>query len=139
MIIDATNTVVGRLASFVAKKVMLGESVNIVNCENAVFTGSPSMVAARYKRKIDMGIPLGGPYFPKQSDRIVRRTIRGMLPHQKRRGRDLFKKKVMCHIGVPEKFASQKMERIPNADVSKLTTVKYMYLKDLVKHLGGKL
>ncbi len=137
MIIDATNAIVGRMATVAAKRALLGETVSVVNCEKAVVTGSRNNVLAKFKQKYDRGIPLQGPYFPKQSDRIVRRIIRGMLPFKRSRGRIAYKK-VMCYIGVPEKFASQKLEKIESADVSKLTYLKYVYMSDIVKVLGGK-
>jgi len=42
MIIDATNLIAGRLATFVAKKALLGEEIEIVNSEKAVLTGKKS-------------------------------------------------------------------------------------------------
>ena len=36
--IDATNLILGRLASYAAKKAQLGENVDIINCEAAVIT-----------------------------------------------------------------------------------------------------
>ena len=39
MIIDAKNVVLGRLSSFAAKQLLLGEEVDIVNCEEAVLSG----------------------------------------------------------------------------------------------------
>jgi large subunit ribosomal protein L13 len=137
MIIDATNAILGRMASVAAKRALLGENVNIVNCEKAVVTGNRLQVLAKFKQKFDRGIPLQGPYFPKQSDRIVRRVIRGMLPFKRSRGRIAYKK-VMCYVGVPEKFASQKLEKIESADISKLTYLKYVYMSDIVRMLGGK-
>ena len=34
MIVDANNLVLGRLATVVAKKGLLGEKVDVINCEN---------------------------------------------------------------------------------------------------------
>ena len=138
MIIDATNLIMGRVAAIAAKKAILGETINIVNCENAIVTGSKQRVLADYKQRLDRGIPLKGPYFPKQSDRIFRRTIRGMLPYKKEKGKLAFKR-IMCYIGLPDQFSSQKLEKIETADVSKVPNTKYVYLKDIAKHLGGKL
>ena len=138
MIIDATDSIMGRIAAVAAKKALLGETVNIVNCEKAVVTGRRDKVLADFKQRIDRGIPLKGPYYPKQSDRILRRAIRGMLPYKKERGNEAFKR-VMCYIGVPDKFSSQKSEKISGASISKLPNVKYVYLKEVAKHLGGKL
>ena len=138
MIIDITNSVLGRVATVVAKKALLGETVHIVNCENAIITGSKARLMADFKQKRERGIPLKGPYYPKQSDRIVKRAIRGMLPYKKTKGREAFER-VKCYTGVPEKFENQKLEKIEGTDRSKLPNLKYMYIKDIAKQLGGKI
>lgn len=138
MIIDATDLIIGRMASFAAKQVLLGEKVDIVNCEKAVITGSKKMIKDKYLQKVKRGIPKSGPFYPKQSDRIVRRVVRGMLPFKKNRGREAFKR-VMCYIGVPEKFQTQKFETIENANIKKLPNLGYVYLKEVSKEVGGKI
>ncbi|MBT5021474.1 50S ribosomal protein L13 [Candidatus Woesearchaeota archaeon] len=138
MIIDATNLIAGRLASFTAKKAILGETIDIVNCESAILTGNKGQIFARFKQKRDMGAPLMGPYFPKQADRILRRMIRGMLPYKQAKGVDAFKR-IMCWKGVPEKFQSGKLESIDACNVSKIPNLKYITIGDVAKFLGGKL
>ena len=138
MIIDATDAILGRIATVVAKKALLGEKIDIVNCENAVITGSKERILERFKQKRDMGIPLKGPYFPRMPDRIVRRTVRGMLPYKKDKGRKAFQN-VMCYIGVPENLKEQKTEKITEADVSKMPSLKYIYIKDVSRFLGAKI
>lgn len=139
MIIDAKDSILGRVAVVAAKKALLGETVNIVNCEHVLITGKKANTIAEYKHRIFVrGTPRKGPHITKQSDRLVRRTVRGMLPFKKTRGREAFKR-VMCYIGVPDKFANQKLEKLALADISKLTVLRYIYLKDLVKELGGKI
>ena len=49
MIIDATDLVAGRLASSIAKKALLGETIDVVNCENLVLTGNK--IYGKYKHK----------------------------------------------------------------------------------------
>lgn len=137
MIIDATNLILGRLATFAAKKALLGEKVDIINCEKAVITGDPKTTYARFKQKRDMGIPLKGPYPSRMPDRIVRRTIRGMLPRKKAKGRYAFSR-VMCYIGVPEKLKDKKTETIKEADVSKVPSLKYTTVGEISKLLGAK-
>lgn len=138
MIIDATDSILGRLATVAAKKALLGEKIDIVNCEKAIVTGNKVQIFARYKQKKDQGIPLKGPYFQKMPDRMVRRAIRGMLPYKKEKGKKAFDN-VMCYIGVPERFKSQKMNKIKEADVSKMPSLKYVYIKDISKFLGAKI
>ena len=43
-IIDGTNAVLGRLASYVAKKVLKGEEVIILNCEHILITGNKKSI-----------------------------------------------------------------------------------------------
>ena len=138
MIIDATNLISGRLASLVAKKALLGEKIDIVNCEKAIVTGNKDQIFKRFKQKKDMGIPLKGPYLPRQADRLLRRTIRGMLPYKQPKGVDAFKR-VMCWKGVPEQFKNQKIETVEKINVSKLPNLKYVTMGEISTFLGGKL
>lgn len=137
IVIDATNLILGRLATFAAKQALLGEEVVVVNCEKAVVTGKRKMVIDMFLRKIHRGIPLQGPYYPKQPDRIVRRTIRGMLPRKKALGEEAFKR-VMCYLGVPEKYVGAGMVTVDGAHVSKLPTFNYVQLDDIAKNLGAR-
>ncbi len=137
MIIDAKDLIVGRLATVVAKKALLGEKVNIINCEHAVITGKRDEIMRSYLQKIHRGVPSQGPYFPKLPDRIVRRVIRGMLPYKQEKGRKAYER-VMCYLGVPEIFKDQKAETIKEANVSKLPNLKYVTIGDISKQIGAK-
>ncbi len=138
IIIDATDLILGRLASVAAKNAMLGMEVVVVNSEKAVVSGNKYSTIAHYKVKRKRGTPAKGPFFPKKPDMFVRRTIRGMLPHRQGKGRAAFHN-VMCHIGVPAEFAGEKFETIKEANVSKLPTPKYIYVKDVCNQLGAKI
>jgi len=137
MIIDGTDLVLGRLASNVAKKALLGEKIIIVNCENVILTGTKENIIAEYKRFRDMGYVYKGPFMSKFPDRIVRRTIRGMLPHKKSRGRDAFKN-IMCFMGTPLKYKHEKIETIEQAKL-KQTVIKYISLKVVCNAIGAKI
>ena len=136
--IDAKNAIVGRLGSHVAKQALLGHTIKIFNCEKAVMTGPKKTIQERYfNLRVNIGQPMKGPYIRRQPDRFVRRIIRGMLPREKARGRDAYKK-IMCYIGVPEKFAKEKLETIKYADAAKLTTTRVQTMTELCKSLGWK-
>ena len=90
--IDASNHVLGRLASKVAKHVLCGEAVAVVNAEKAVVIGNPKAIVASYKERRDRGDPYHGPFYPRHPDRILKRTVRGMLPYKTPRGREAFKR-----------------------------------------------
>ncbi len=138
MIIDANNLILGRLGTYVAKKSLLGEKIDIVNCENCVITGDRHRIFAHYDRFLRMGTPAKGPFIYRMPDRFVKRTIRGMIPYKKERGRAAFKS-IKCYIGVPENLKNQKFETIKNANVEKVPNLKYVKVKDICMHIGAKI
>ncbi|MBA3064002.1 50S ribosomal protein L13 [Candidatus Woesearchaeota archaeon] len=131
MIIDASDMILGRLATYIAKKALLGEKVDIVNCEKAVITGDKKSVFEKYKKKNERGSrPTKGPFMPKMPDRFVRRCIRGMLPYKQEKGIKAFRR-VMCYIGIPDEFKDKKIEVIQDCNVSKVPSLKYVYVNEI--------
>lgn len=137
MIIDAKNLILGRMASYAAKKALLGESISVVNCGQAVLTGNRKNILEKYFKRINFGQPNQGPYMQRRPDKFVRRVIRGMLPWRHPRGREVFKR-VKCYIGVPEEFKDKKIEIITNANVAKLSNYRYISVNELCQQLGGR-
>ncbi len=137
MIINAENLVLGRLASFVAKKALLGEKIDIVNVEKAVVSGARLQTLEHYKEKRARGYALHGPYFPRDPMRIVKRTIRGMLPYKQEKGREALKR-IRCYVGVPKDFEGKKFDSVKNAEVSKIHRTKFITVAEISKHLGHK-
>jgi len=137
IIINGTDLVLGRLATYAARKSLLGEKVIIVNCENVVLTGSKDNIVEEYKRFRDMGYVYKGPFMSKFPDRILRRAIRGMLPYKQERGDKAFRR-IMCYMGIPEKFKNEKLETVEKAKL-KLKNIKYINLKALCNKLGAKI
>lgn len=138
MILDATDLLLGRFATVVAKKALLGEEVIILNCEKAAVSGTREHVLSEYKRFKAMGTHARGPFWPRMPDRLVRRTIRGMLPHKLPRGKAAFKR-IKCFIGVPEEFKGKQAETIKEANASKIPDYNYVKVYDICKHLGAKI
>ncbi len=135
-IYDAENQILGRLCSVVAKELLNGESILIVNSEKSILSGDPKTKIASYLKKVHRGDPIHGPFFPKQSDEILRRTVRGMLPWDKSRGREAYRK-LKVFVGIPEELAGKTFEKVKNADADKLRT-KYIKLQEVSKSVGGK-
>ncbi len=137
MIIDGNNLILGRLGTFAAKKALLGEKIDIVNCEEVVITGKKESVFARYDRFLVMGTPAKGPFNYKTAERLVKRSIRGMLPYKKERGKAAFKN-IKCYKGVPESFKGQTFETVQGANVDKVPNLDYVKVKHICIHIGGK-
>ncbi len=138
MIIDATNTILGRLATVAAKQALLGEDVVIINAEKAIVSGKKDEVLARFRQKYARGTPSTGPFVHRGADRLVRRTIRGMLPYKIPRGEAAYKR-VMCYAGVPEQFKDQEAQVLEKASADKLPNTKYVTVEQISKNLGGKI
>ncbi|MFP4656137.1 MAG: 50S ribosomal protein L13 [Candidatus Woesearchaeota archaeon] len=137
-IIDAENQILGRLATYVAKMLLLGESVVIVNSEKALITGPKSRILAKYKQDKERGIPLRGPYFPKRPEMILKRTIRGMLPYKQEKGASALKR-LKCYVSLPEEFVGKEFYKFEDTDISNSTTEKTVDLYTVSKFLGAKL
>lgn len=135
MLIDAKDLIAGRVAAFAAKNALLGEPIDIINCEKAVIVGSRAYIIERYRAKKRMGTYLG-PFYPKNPDMFMRRLVRGMIAHKTVRGRKAFSK-VKCFIGVPRSFEGKKAETIIKSHISKLPHLKYITIKDICKQLGS--
>jgi large subunit ribosomal protein L13 len=135
VIINADGATLGRLGTNVAKRLMNGEEVAVINSERAIISGKKRSIKEKYTQKREVGTYRKGPFFPRMPDQIVKRTIRGMLPYQTPHGRSSFKK-LKCYIGVPKEFEKEKFEVVENA---KKQPVDYMTIKELSKFLGAKI
>ncbi len=135
-IYDAANTILGRLGTQVAKDALLGEEVQVINCDKAIVSGKKTDIFKNEKeRRARKGYPLKSAKMPRLADRYVRRSIRGMLPWDKTRGREAYKR-IMCHVGVPEELAGKDAIVVKDGQVSKLPTLKYITVEQLMKQLG---
>jgi large subunit ribosomal protein L13 len=126
-VINAENRVLGRLASEIARIAKDGESVRVVNSEKAVISGDTDKVIADYRQKYERGSKYRGPHFPKRPDKIVKRTVRGMLP-------DNGDFDVKAYLTVPHEF-----DEVQEVDVKSghdLHNRNYVKLGDVSKAIG---
>ena len=137
MIVDAEDAVVGRLAADVAKLLLNGQELNVVNCETAVMSGEPSVTIERYARKRlqkDKANPEHSAHISRRPDYFVKRIIRGMLPFKQPRGMIAFKK-LKVYMGVPAALSLTKTEKMGFKKKDALHA-RYMTVGDLCKRLG---
>jgi len=97
---DGTDCVFGRLASTVAKDLLKGNYVDVVNCEAIIISGDKKLLAKKIltKREMGSGSSIKGPKYPRVADRLVKRMIRGMLPRDRMKGQDAFRR-LKCYVG----------------------------------------
>jgi len=134
-IIDADGALLGRLSAITAKRLINGEEIAVINSEKAIISGKKFTIKQRYKQKIEVGTYRKGPFFPRMPDRIVKRTIRGMIPYQTPHGRTAFKK-LKCYIGIPKEFEGKKFENIKEAEKQ---PVDFITIEELSRYLGAKI
>ena len=134
MIINAEDCIAGRLASIVAKELLKGKVIHIVNAEKAIISGDSKHNIKRFKEKVDRGDPYHGPFYPRIPDQMLKRFVRGMLP-KKPRGRAALKN-LKVFLAVPQELEGKDFSR-PEEARNKLTG-KYMELGELAVKVGAK-
>jgi len=112
---DATDKVLGRIASLVAKTLLDGtragrdDRVIIVNSEQAIVSGKRARVLSDYRAKYELNHARKGPFFPRMPDKILKRSVRGMLPYQKNStGRNSLRN-LRVMIGVPHELSADQL------------------------------
>ncbi len=132
--VDAEGQILGRMCSKVAKKLLNGEEVVILNSEKAVLSGKRKSKVAEAKEFLEVGAPKRGPFHYRRPDMIVKKTVRGMLPFKQPKGKKALAN-LRVYMGVPFEFKDQKAERFAETDATKLKGPK-LTLGDLAKELG---
>jgi large subunit ribosomal protein L13 len=133
-VIDATGLILGRMASIVAKRLLLGENIIIVNAEKSTLSGKRLSRIKEAREFLEVGHPGKGPFHPRRPDRIVHRTIRGMLPRRIPKGQQALKR-LRVYLGVPDELKNMKMETLPQASAAKLKG-PYFTLGEFAKEIG---
>jgi len=138
-IFDADQMVVGRLGTKAAKAALLGNRVVIVNAEKAIITGKRRTVIEAWKDKFNIRTsysPRKGPFHHRRPDMLVRRMIRGMLPHPTPRGKAAFKR-IHVFLGVPEEYADKDTIVLEDSRYRSLT-MRFITVADLSHELGWR-
>ena len=133
LVVDARDCILGRVASEVAQRALAGETVAVVNAEHAVITGNEEATMETYRKRAEIGSDQG-PYYPKRPDRMFKRSIRGMLPHKKQRGREALSN-VRVYVGNPYEEDGEILE---GTSLDRLSNIKFMTLGEISERLGAR-
>ncbi len=133
-VIDASGLILGRMASIVAKRLLQGENIVIVNSEKLALSGKRLSKVKEAREFLEVGHPGKGPFHRRRPDRIVQRTIRGMLPRRIPKGQRALSR-LRAYLGVPDAFQNAKMETLPQASATKLKG-PYFTLGEFAKEIG---
>ena len=115
LVYDATDRILGRLASLVAKQLISArkagreQRVIIYNAEHAVVSGPRTRVLANYDGKYKLNHARKGPFYPRMPDQILKRTVRGMLPYQKNSSGRAALRDLRVMIGKPSNLSGDEL------------------------------
>jgi large subunit ribosomal protein L13 len=135
--IDATDQIAGRLSSKIAKLLLSGKRVVVLNAEKALISGSRTSVVNQWKERLELAShvnPIYGPIHPRRPDNILRRMVRGMVPRKKPKGA-VAMKRLRVYIGVPAAVSAAKLTKFEDTTASRPIPV-YVTMGDLSKSLG---
>ena len=136
IIIDGTNMIAGRLCSHVAKLLIDGNRVSIVNTENVMLSGDRDAIIKSYRKFLEIASinnPKFGPLHPRRPDTIVTKMVRGMLP-KKPSGKTAFKR-LRAYLGVPNELKSMTTIQFEDSKIRKASPY-YTSMGDLGKMVG---
>jgi large subunit ribosomal protein L13 len=135
-LVNAEGQIVGRMCSKVAKLLLNGEEVIILNAEKAVFSGKKKSKIAEAHLFLEVGAPARGPFHYRRPDRFLRKTVRGMVPFKQPKGKAAYKR-LKAFMGVPQEFKDQKMISFDDAQSINLKGPHFT-LAELAKEIGWR-
>lgn len=141
LIIDGEGHVAGRLASIIAKRLLRGERIIVVNAEKIIITGKKKRVLSKFLKRISewrtyYNPEKRGPKYPRTPDRIFKRMVRGMLPHKRPKGREALKR-LKVYVGVPREYRDVEKIKIDDA-LFKNEFVPYVTLGQIYEEIVQK-
>ena len=132
--VNAEGLIVGRMCSKVAKRLLNGEEVIILNAEKAVFSGKKKSKVLEAHIFLEVGAPMRGPFHYRRPDRFLRKTVRGMVPFKQPKGKNAYKR-LKVFMGVPIEFKDEQMITFEEAQSINLKGPHFT-LGELAKEIG---
>jgi large subunit ribosomal protein L13 len=134
--VNAEGQIIGRMCSKIAKILLDGDEVIILNAEKAVFSGKKKSKVVEAKEFLEVGAPERGPFHYRRPDRFLRKTVRGMLPFKQPKGKAAYKR-LKAFMGVPAEFKDKKMISFEEAQSIKLKGPHFT-LAELATEIGWR-
>jgi large subunit ribosomal protein L13 len=132
--VNAEGLIVGRMCSKVAKRLLNGEEVIILNAEKAVFSGKKKSKVLEAHIFLEVGAPERGPFHYRRPDRFLKKALRGMVPYKLPKGKAAYKR-LKVFMGIPIEYKDQTMITFDEAQSGKLKGPHFT-LGELAKEIG---
>jgi len=138
IVVDATDHIAGRLASNVAKLLVKGNRVSVVNCEKIMMSGTRSNQIKEYREFLEINSIINykhGPVHYRRPDTVMAKMIRQMLPYDRKPSGKEDHQRLRTHIGSPKETKSIEKIRFEKAMIRK-TPSNYTALGELCRVIG---
>ena len=138
IVVDASDHIAGRLSSLVAKMLLKGNRISLVNCERIMISGSRSNTIREYRQflKINSIInPKHGPVHYRRPDTVITKMIRGMLPFEKKPSGKASHKRLRAYVGSPKELKPFKKVRFEKAMIRRSAS-SYTTMGELCRVIG---
>jgi large subunit ribosomal protein L13 len=122
------------MSSNIAKRLLDGEHVTILNAEKAIYSGKKKNKIAEAHLFLEVGAPERGPFHYRRPDRMLKKTVRGMLPYRQPKGKTALRR-LKVFMGIPLEFKDQQTIQFEDAQASKLNGPSFT-LAELAKEIG---
>lgn len=134
IVIDGKGLILGRTGTFVAQRLLRGDEVVLLNANEVVITGKRQSVFAHEMAERDRGSNINkGPYYQRNPRSYVKRTVKGMLPRNKR-GEEALSRLRVFNTTVEGMSPDTTIE---GASVEKLPNSKFVTIARITKSMGG--
>ena len=135
-LVNAEGLIVGRMSSKIAKLLLNGHEVIILNAEKAVFSGKRKSKILEAHLFLEVGAPERGPFHYRRPDRFLRKTVRGMLPFKQPKGKSAYKR-LKAYMGIPLEFKDKEMITFTEASAADLKGPR-LTLGELATEIGWR-
>ena len=138
IVVDATDHIAGRLSSQVAKLLLKGNRVSLVNCEKIMLSGTRSNIIKEYREFLEINSiinPKHGPVHPRRPDTMITKMIRGMLPYGKKPSGIEAHKRLRTYIGSPKELKTIEKIQFEKAKIKKSAS-NYTTMGELGRVIG---
>lgn len=138
IVVDGTDHIAGRLSSYVAKLLIKGNRVSIVNCEKIMMSGTRVNQIKEYREFLEINSvinPKHGPVHYRRPDTLIAKMIRQMLPFDRKPSGKESYQRLRTYIGSPKEIKSLEKIQFEKAKIKK-TAANYTSIGELCRVIG---
>ncbi|MDH5416041.1 MAG: 50S ribosomal protein L13 [Nitrosopumilus sp.] len=138
VVVDGTDHIAGRLASNVAKLLIQGNRVSVVNCEKIMMSGTRANQIKEAREFLEINSIINykhGPVHYRRPDTMMAKMIRQMLPFDRKPSGKESYQRLRTYIGSPKEIKSLEKIQFEKA-IIKRSAANYTSIGELCRVIG---